>query len=93
MLNQGYDGVEVFNNEMALIQNNMLNNYIPDNVTDLDLQNQLVDSIQDEFEDLNQNEIDSNTQSQRAASLNSKLKAEEQDLLMGSHRLSDIFNR
>ena len=83
----------MFNNEMALIQNNMLNNYIPDNVTDLDLQNQLVDSIQDEFEDLNQNEIDSNTQSQRAASLNSKLKAEEQDLLMGSHRLSDIFNR
>ena len=93
LINQGYDGAEVFNNEMALMQNNMMNNYIPDNVTDLDLQNQLVDSIQDEFEDINQNDIDSNTQSQRAASLNSKMKAEEQDLLMGSHRLSDIFNR
>ena len=93
LVNQGYDGAEVFHNEMALMQNNMMNNYIPDNVTDLDLQNQLVDSIQDEFEDINQNDIDSNTQSQRAGSLNSKMKAEEQDLLMGSLRLSDIFNR
>jgi hypothetical protein len=37
------------------------NNNIPDNVTDLDLQNELVDSIQDEFEEINQNEIDTNS--------------------------------
>lgn len=71
------------------------NNNIPDNVTDLDLQNQLVDSIQDEFEEINQNDIDSNSL-RSAASNNSRcLKGgePEQELFMSHLKLSDIFNR
>jgi phage protein D len=52
-------------------------NGLPDNVTDLDLQNQLVDSIQDEDEELS----------------GSSEQSVGQDLQMSNLRLSDIFNR
>jgi hypothetical protein len=55
---------------------------IPDNITDLDLQNKLVDSINDEFEDHHD---------RLSHSFHSNY--EENDLLMGSQRLNHIYNR
>ena len=66
---------------------NIQNPHYPDNITDLDLQNQLVDSIQDDSEDIDRNEMESNSM------LNQSQNREDFDLSMSNQKLSDVYNR